>query len=256
MSLAHSLAQDYRDFLARLSTREQKLIEEIVTLLAIPEVGIVPAGIAIWSEVTGGSSHSHHPTPTAQTHAPQVAPESNRINPPGSPDQYAATPGAAILAWAEYYKNKPNYYSLSNHLGQWDDSFGYGFDCSGFVYHVFHDSGNGDLLKGDTLSHPYDASILANEYKSGTAVAITNLNSPVPQGVGPGSLVFFKDKSDTADTPVHVAIVESVVGNTIGSITVIGATYPGHGVDSYSIPDFANSSIEPESAIRFVTFNR
>ena len=256
LNLAHSLAQDYRDFLARLSAREKDLIEEIITLLAIPEVGLVPAGIAIWSEVTGGNSNSPHPAPTPPTQAPQEAPEANRINPPGSPDKYAATPEAAILAWAEYYKKQKNYYSqqYDARRGEWSDTNGYGFDCSGFVYKVFHDSGNGDLLKGDTLSHPHDASILANEYKSGTAVAITSLNGPAPKGIVPGSLVFFKDKSDTADTPVHVAIVESV-GSTVGAIKVIGATYPGHGVDSYSIADFANSSIEPETAMRFVTFN-
>jgi len=259
LNLAHSLAQDYRDFLARLSTREQKLLEEIVTLLAIPEVGLVPVGIAIWSEVTGGNSTSPHPAPaptpsTPAPEAPQMAPEANRINPPGSADTYAATPEAAMLAWAEYYEKQSTRYQSERGQPRTGEvvNGNYMFDCSGFVYRVLNDSGNGDLLKGSGTN----ASDIHNQYYSGTAIDISNPNGPPPKGLVPGSLVFFNDKYGKL---AHVGIVETV-GTTIGNSTVLSAAVPidpnPNTIQSLTISSFAGYAPEPETAVRFVIFNK
>ncbi|HEY1388800.1 MAG TPA: CHAP domain-containing protein [Ktedonobacterales bacterium] len=248
LDLAHSLAQDYRDFLARLSAREQKVIEEIITLLAIPEVGLVPAGIAFWSEVfwsevTSGSSHP----------APQVDPVGDSKNPSESGDKTATSSGDAIVKRAEYYAGQDTYYpdpdnDIDKRTGE-EVNGQYGFDCSGFVYRVFKDTGNSDLLKGNGAS----AADIHNQYNSGTPIAITNPNDPPPKGLAPGSLVFFNNKYGQL---AHVAIVENV-GKTIGDTTVLGATTDGdHTVRPLKISDFASYAPYPETAVRFVTFNR
>lgn len=140
----------------------------------------------------------------------------------------ASSTGDAIVSRALWYGSQPNAYSLLGWLrtGTFYNNC-YWFDCSGFVYRVYEDVGQGSLIG--------NSSSILTQKSSGQQIPIASRSAAPPSTLVPGALIFF-----TAGTSLeHVAIVLSV-GPTIGSTRFISPQEPGKSIGIFSVDEWCN----------------